>query len=293
MRRAHRLILTAGLAALTTITAAQAPPNLDDLLARVAERVATYYKRAQSVVCTERAVVQPIGRSFSPEGFARTTEYELRVESADGDGDGPTEAKVVRRLLSVNGRAPRAKESKDRAGCTDANPLSPEPLTFLLPGHRSEYSFVSGGVGKGKDRNTLIVEFSSRKPEGNGELTEDPRGHADCFSWSVPVITKGRVWIDADSYDVVRIEERLAGPADIAVPAKLVMRYGFADWITVDRDDKAIRYKMVPFHDPDEMMLLPESIDTLTVIRSGLESIRSRRTFSDYRRFMTGGRIVK
>jgi hypothetical protein len=40
-------------------------------------------------------------------------------------------------------------------------------------------------------------------------------------------------------------------------------------------------------------MLLPESIETLMVMRGGLESLRSRQTFSDYRRFLTAGRIVK
>jgi hypothetical protein len=29
------------------------------------------------------------------------------------------------------------------------------------------------------------------------------------------------------------------------------------------------------------------------VMRGGLESLRSRQTFSDYRRFLTAGRIVK
>jgi hypothetical protein len=40
-------------------------------------------------------------------------------------------------------------------------------------------------------------------------------------------------------------------------------------------------------------MILPESIDTLIVVRGGLESMRSRQTFTDYRRFLTGGRLVK
>ena len=49
----------------------------------------------------------------------------------------------------------------------------------------------------------------------------------------------------------------------------------------------------IPFNDPDEAMILPESIDTLIVVRGGLESTRSHQTFTDYRRFLTAGRIVK
>jgi hypothetical protein len=276
--------------AAATVTA-QAPPDVETLLAKVGERIADYYKRAQNVVCTEKTMVQPVGYDYAPRGFARVTEYELRVE-ADLDGD-TTDAKVVRQLLKVNGKAPREKDKKDRAGCTDANPLSTEPLAFLLPAHRSEYTFVSGGFGKGKDRNALILDFTSSKPEGKGEIAEDPRGHEDCFTWSLPVVVKGRVWVDAESYQVLRVEQRMAGMADLSVPAKLQRKHNLDNNVVVERHDTTIRYKTIPFHDPDEAMILPESIDTLIVVRGGLESVRSRQTFSDYRRFLTAGRVVK
>jgi hypothetical protein len=73
----------------------------------------------------------------------------------------------------------------------------------------------------------------------------------------------------------------------------LTRRHNLENRVVVERNDTTIRYKTVPFHDPEEAMLLPESIDTLTMVRGGLESIRSRQTFSDYRRFVTGARIVK
>ena len=276
--------------AAATVTA-QAPPDVETLLAKVGERIADYYKRAQNVVCTEKTMVQPVGYDYAPRGFARLTEYELRVE-ADADGE-TSEAKVVRQLLRVNGKAPREKDKKDRAGCTDANPLSTEPLAFLLPAHRSEYTFVSGGFGKGKDRNALILDFTSSKPEGKGEIAEDPRGHEDCFTWSLPVVVKGRVWVDAESYQVLRVEQRMAGMADLRVPAKLQRKHNLDNNVVVERHDTTIRYKTIPFHDPEEAMFLPESIDTLIVVHGGLESMRSRQTFTEYRRFLTGGRIVK
>ena len=273
---------------------AQAPPDVEMLLARVGERIAEYYRRAQNVICTEKNTVQPVGHDYAPLGFARVTEYELHVEAdASTEGDDPAEAKVVRELLRINGRVPRDRDKKDRAGCTDANPLSSEPLTFLLPVHRSEYTFASGGPGKGKDRNTLIIEFTSSKPEGKGQLAEDPRGHPDCFTWSLPVVLKGRVFVDANSFEVVRVEQRMASMADLSVPLKLQREHNFSNSIVVERHDTVIRYRSVGFHDPDEAMLLPESIDTLIVVRGGLESMRSRQVFADYRRFMTGARVIK
>ena len=292
MRRS--LCLTVVALASHAIGAAAQAPDIATVLHQVGERLEQHYKRAQNVIFTEKRTVQPVGRDYAPVGFARMTEYETRVEAdASADGDESPEVKVIRQLLRVNGRPPREKDNKDRAGCTDANPLSPEPLAFLLPAHRSEYTFVSGGVGKGKDRDTLIIEFTSTKPEGKGELAEDPRGHADCFVWEMPVVMKGRVWVNATNYDVVRVEQRIAGLADIKVPAKLVRKHNLDDRVVVERNDTTIRYKAIPFNDPDEAMLLPESIETFTLVRGGLESNRTRQTFSGYRRFVTGARLVK
>ena len=53
------------------------------------------------------------------------------------------------------------------------------------------------------------------------------------------------------------------------------------------------RYKIVSFKDPDETFLLPESIDTLEMYRAELQSHRTRQEFTNYRRFVTGGRLVK
>ena len=87
-----------------------------------------HYKRAQNVIFTEKRTVQPVGRDYTPVGFARMTESETRVEA-----DAAPTARIARSsgdpaLLRVNGRPPREKDNKDRAGCTDPNPLSPEPL---------------------------------------------------------------------------------------------------------------------------------------------------------------------
>src|SRR6478609_9141559 len=166
---------------LSTPTADAQAPVIDELLSRVSKRIAEFYERAQHVICTEKYTVQPIDRGYSPQGFARTVESELRVE-ADG-GEAPGEATVVREVLKVNGRAPREKDQKDRAGCTDPNPLSSEPLAFLLPAHREEYQFRSAGFAKDKDRSVYLIDFESINRNSNPELIEDKSGHDDCFDW--------------------------------------------------------------------------------------------------------------
>ena len=293
MRRTHCVTLAAVSCALASTIGAQSPTDVHAVLRQVSERLSQYYKRAQNVVFTEKKMMQPVSSDYSPQGFARVTEYELRVEADEADGDGSSEVKVVRQLLKVNGRAPREKDKKDRAGCTDENPLSDEPLSFLLPANRGDYAFVLVGPGKGKDQHTLMIDFMSTKREGKGEITEDPAGREDCFSITFPVGVKGRVWVDAATYDVVRVEQRIAGMGDLPVPFKLARRHNLTDHIVLERNDRTIRYKLVAFSDPDETVLLPESIETLRIFRGAIQSSSSRQAFSDYRRFVTGARIVK
>ena len=52
-----------------------------------------------------------------------------------------------------------------------------------------------------------------------------------------------------------------------------------------------MRYKEVRFSDPEETLLLPESIDMVMVLRSTLQSTRRTQVFSNYRRFLTASRI--
>src|SRR5688572_24832711 len=57
---------------------AQGQASVDELLMRVGERVAEFYKRATNVICIETSTVQPVDSGNSPRGFARTVESELR-----------------------------------------------------------------------------------------------------------------------------------------------------------------------------------------------------------------------
>jgi hypothetical protein len=69
-------------------------------------------------------------------------------------------------------------------------------------------------------------------------------------------------------------------------------RHRLDPFVVLVRDEITIRYRTVAFSDPDEVLLLPESINTFTMVRGGLQSTRRSQTFSDYRRFVTGGRVL-
>ena len=273
--------------------AGQTPADVEGVLAQVGERLAAYYKVAQNVMCIEKYTVQPIDWNLSPLGFARVTESELRVEQEAADGDGSSEAKFVRLIRKTNGRVPREKDKKDRFGCTDPNPLTPEPLAFLLPSHRSDYTFTVAGRGKGKDANLLMIDYRSAARGPKAELVESGKGIEDCYEGKGTIPTKGRVWVHAESFDVVRIEEHLSGPIDFLISDTLRRKRNLSNQMVMERADTTIRFKKFAFEDPAEVMLLPESIDELHVWHGGMQSTRRRQTFTDYRRFLTGARLVR
>src|SRR4030095_13857863 len=96
---------------------------------------------------------------------------------------------------------------------------------------------------------------------------------------------RGRIWVDAESYDVLRVERSVGGPVDVTVPLRIQRRHNLNNRVVIMREDTTIRYRTVVFSDPDETLLLPESIESLSVLSGGLQSTRRSQTYSGYRRF--------
>ena len=277
-------------AACAATAAAFQPPaptagDLTAVLTRIADRVESYYTRAQSIVCLETVRLQPLSADLGFDGRARTLVYELRIAwDPPEDGKAP-DARVVRQVLKVDGRPPKPA---DEPGCLDPKPVSPEPLEMLLPGNRDDYNFALAGPAKVDGRPALRLDYRARA-KGHAEVTwKDP-----CVSVELPGWSRGRVWVDADTDDVLRLDEQLVGMFEFPIPRKLQVGMGGPRSMTIERADSSTRYRRVAFHDPDETLLLPESIEALTIIRGGgPPRLRVTQTFSDYKRFLTGGRLV-
>jgi hypothetical protein len=263
-------------------------PSIDlaALLARVGERIEAYYQRAQSIVCTETVQLVTMDMGFSPDPHTRRLVYDLRVSwDKAGDCDTPPEANVLRQLKSINGRPPKPGEEP---GCLDPKPVSLDPLAFLLPHHQQEYKFTYKGVGRiGDGRTAAMVDYAPA-----GKPPPEITWNDSCVSINVPARTTGRVWIDRFAGDVLRIDETVMGPFDVEVPESQ-RRKGASPSLVLDRADSSIRYKLVTFTEPNEIVLLPESIEMMSVIRgSGAPRLRTTQRFTGYQRFVTGGRVV-
>jgi hypothetical protein len=263
-------------------------PSIDlaALLARVGERIEAYYQRAQSIVCTETVQLVTMDMGFSPDPHTRRLIYELRVSwDKASDGDTTPEANVLRQLKSINGRPPKPGEEP---GCLDPKPVSLDPLAFLLPHHQQEYKFTYKGVGRiGDGRTAAMLDYGPA-----GKPPPEITWKDSCVSINVPARTTGRVWIDRFAGDVLRIDETVMGPFDIQVPESQ-RRKGASPSLVLDRADSSIRYRLVTFTEPNEIVLLPESIEMMSVIRgSGAPRLRTTQRFTGYQRFVTGGRVV-
>jgi hypothetical protein len=291
---AVRLAGAAGalIVALTGSLSAQqaAFPDLGGVLERASQRVTEYFARAQSLVCLEKVSLQRLGLGWSSEGLARRVESELRL-SWDPTPEDPTpkEAKTVRQVLKVNGGAPR---KNDYNNCTtpEQNTEEEQPLSILLPQQRADYAFTVGGREKIDGRTAIVIAFKEvRKPKVDVSMVED---NEDCISFDIEGGMKGKIWIDAETHDVLRLDRSLIGLVEIPLPRKAKLHGGPPSW-TMERWDSSIRFKRVSFQDPQETLVLPISETTLQVTRgSGQPRLRTTTEYVSYRRFLTGGKVL-
>jgi hypothetical protein len=274
-----------------TLSAEQAASvDLAGLLDRVGARVSEYFARAQSIVCLEKVSLQRLGMTWSSDGPARLVESELRLSwEPSPDNPTPTEAQTLRQVLRVNGGPPR---KKDYQNCTtpEQQVSEEQPLSILLPQQRDKYAFSYAGRDSIDRRDAIVIAFREvRKPTVDVSLVED---NEDCVSFDIEGGMRGKLWIDVETNDVLRLDRALNGLVDIPLPRKVTRRGGSPYW-TMERWDSSIRFKRVTFQDPEETLVLPVSSSSLQITRgAGTPRLRTSTQYLAYRRFMTGGRIL-
>ena len=290
-----RFLATLGVAIgiLSASAAGQQSITTDELintLQRVGERVERFFLRAQSIVCVESVRLQPLNAGLTTDGFARSVESELRLTwEPNSDPDKVPEAQAVRQVMKVNGRPPK-KNDHDNCTTPEQNATETQPLSMLLPGQREKYRFGYAGLGKLEGRNAIMLDYEEIK-KVSVKVEEIP-GNEDCISYDIDGGMGGRVWIDPATYDVLRLDSRLKGLVDVRMPSKVSRRSGNSYW-TVERFDTSIRFKPVSFQDPQETLILPISMSQMRITHgAGTPRLRTNTEYTNYRRFLTGARIV-
>ena len=276
------LVTLAAALALTLSASGQetSAPAASELLSRVGHRVADYYGRARTIVSREMVRLQPLDRQLRPAGEWRQLVYDVRVE---WDPSRPGDPAITREPVSGGGRLEGASAAD--AECFDLKALTAEPMAMLLPSRQKEYTFVATEAPRG--RSAAIFEF---KQTAAARPTVAWRGN--CVTIDFKGSTLGRVWIDAETAAVLRIDERLARPFSVLTPNARLGRSPIS--MTVDRVEMSVTYEPVAFRDPDETLMLPAAVRTLSIIHnSSIPQLLTLQSYGDYRRFVTGGRVVK
>lgn len=262
--------------------------KLAEVLRSTGARLERWFSRAQTVISTEAVSIQPLGPDMAPDEPPRRLMFELRL-AWDPDRLGPfgvSDVAVLRQLLTVNGRSPRTSDARD-PGCMDPKSVSAEPLTMLLPARLPESRFSLAGETRVRGRAALMIDY-----QGGGTREPDIVWTRDCVTVSLPGRSRGRVWLDAESYDVLRVDDRLTTRFEFDVPREFVRR-GAAPSMIIERADSSVRYARVEFDEPRETIMLPESVDTVTVIRgTATQRVRIIHRLSNHRRFLTDSRLV-
>jgi hypothetical protein len=207
------------------------------------------------------------------------------MDSAD-----PPEARTLRQVLKVNGHAPR---TDDHNNCTtpEQQASEPQPLSRLLPAQRREYTFSMVGTRQLDRREALVIDYRmNARPTVEVSMVE---GKDDCISFEVNGGIHGRLWLDADTHEVMRLDQSLNGLVEIPLPRKAARFAGMRQSWTMERLDSSIRFKRIAFEDPEETLMLPVSSISLRVTRgSGVPRLRTVTEYSSYKRFLTGARVV-
>ena len=285
----HRLLLAGICGLLLAVSGAalgqEALFDLEATLARVGAQLERRYQRSQRIVSTEMVWVRSFTHDMRLNGSVRRLEFERRVEwGTSEENDVPT-VTVFRELRSVNGREP---QQRDLDACLTPSSETEDPLSALLPVRQVEFEFSLGELEWIDGRRVARLEYVPLE-EGFAEVTWDE----DCVSIHSHGLSRGEAWVDVESGDVLRLDEHLTGQFDFREPAdRPLARRG---WITLERDDRSIRYQRVTFENPAETLLLPRSIERSWMITGSGFLPRYYRTqqFSNHRRFVTDGRLVE
>ena len=247
-----------------------------ELIDRVGAYVERYYARAQTLVATETVTVQPVSRRLDPEGPPRQVVNEMRIEWDASIGSPP---RAVRELVSARGRSLGPSGQPD---CFDERSFTLEPLAFILPSNRDKFRLSVGRIETIGGVRARRIDYVPRTPESPRVRWNGKCGWVDTFGR-----TRGGIWVNPATGEVLRFDERLSGNVDLPGPGN-----PDAPRFVAERADTTIEYKKFAFVEPDETLLLPSRVESVTFIRnSAVPRVRLTRTFTDYRRFLTAGRI--
>jgi tetratricopeptide (TPR) repeat protein len=233
--------------------AVDVPCSLSTVLQGAGQRAEQLLNTLQKFNASERVEHYKLNSAGVP-GAADVRSFEY-VVSVSHDAQGGFQMQEYR-----NGGIVRAQQFP--SGIRTAN-LAEHGLIFhplLAPG----FHFTCEGLGEWKGRPTWLVQFAEKKNDLNPFRSYVIEG------FSYPLQLTGRAWIDASTFQVLRLESDLLKPVEK---------------IRLTREHIAIEFASVQFRTNHQQLWLPQSAD-LYVELDGHRFYR-RHSFSNFKIFST------
>ena len=284
------LLLVLALAACVPARAQPEPAKderLERILDKVGEGVARYQSGLFSMAFNETLRREELREDMTAK---KSKEYAFdsivlrEALSADEEDYYP---RLIRRLKTIDG-----KPSKQRLG-PEIN-LSVSSLNFLLPKNlgRSLLQFTLEGEETEAGRKLYRIRMLS---PGEGEPRVEWKSRAVGFRFRVVAPLVYMIWVDAETFDVLRLESHLAAPFEFDGPRAFGFgRLGPSRHFKYAAEDYLVRFRRQQFKDPEQTLLVPEYAEWTQVIE-GASRPRTRATlrFSNYRRYRSDVKIIE
>ena len=267
----------------------EAGPAKDERLERILDKVgagvARYRAGLFSITFTETLTREELREDMTAK---RSKEYVFEsvvlreALSADEDDYYP---RLVRRLKTIDG-----KPSKKRLG-PEVN-YAVSSLGFLLPKHRGLARFTLDGEETEAGRKLYRIRMLS---PGEGEPRVEWKRRVIGLSFRVVAPLVYMIWVDAETFDVLRLESHLAAPFEFDGPGAFGFgRLGPSRHFKYAAQDYSVRFRRRQFKDPEQTLLVPDSAEWVTVVE-GASRPRTRATlrFSDYQRFRSDVKVIE
>ncbi len=219
----------------------------------VGERVTELVENVNNIAATEKVVYESLnsmGRPFSPE----SRKYDYTASITDDGGGLPVIDETRLETSGLEG-LPQA-----------IAPFALQDLALVFhPELRNDFQMTCEGLGKWRGQGTWVVYFRQRpdRPKRLRSYEADGRFYSAGL--------KGRAWISADSYQIVRMEADLMAP----VPE-----------IGLGSEEDAIEYGPVAFESKKTELWLPITADIYIYFHH--RTYRRHHFFTNYLIFSVG-----
>ena len=266
-----------------TVTGQDGDPELSMILQRVRERVTRHYLALQSLAWTDTVKVEATGEK--PRELVYDSIVRLQ-EPVPGDNAVPFYIRDVSELRAVNGKPVKKNELPKS---TDPRAANMGTLSFLLLSEERsrKYAFSYAGPTDLSDRKVLRIDINSPQttpPKVTWDDTFVFFGVRYHFQVSGLQFTKGVLWVDPETYEVLRLEwksdqfefQRTADSQKIKYETGL-----------------KVQFQSMPLAEPNQTIAVPVSVEfTGTITRDEVRVSRQTHTLSNYKRFTGDAKVI-